>query len=719
MPLYLIGTWRKSKPFLDAQLNYYIYQNLRSMKNIWLAAILILLSISTKGQPVNDNCSFATHIGTLDGNYTFLSWDFNLFDTCVSVSNMQASVSYPFVFTDSVCNTMNHDRAANDVWFTLLAPGAFTIRGTQPQGVNTGTDSISIRFFRGDSCNSMHIVGQYFYVISSATPVLYDTIWPNPTNTTDRIYAAVSGTYKNSLVDFYLCFRGIADTVSGLVGCAYQSANSDTTCFYYTMNSSAAPFGVGGAAWVNNLVGQVPFYFAWSNGSTDSVVTDLVPGVYGVTITDAQGCTESDSALLLSDCSLGVTAIKLGPSYYRLRGWHADTLSPKHFVWVLNSDTLIQDSVASDIVHFFQQDTTYNVCLYVTDNSYTCSFDTCFEIAITNSRYVPLLDTINIWHYSDIPMGVLTEEPFNNSRASGCGPGQSWGHRYFTEYTGSDTLISGLPYKTLWGETNTWPANLCVIGFVREDIASRKVYFLDIDSVNEFLLYDFGMEIGDSIYISFPFSNPNYPTGLYILHNVIQYPNSYVSSPRKQFFLKHVNSLNPPRTLRWVEGVGNLNEFIYPYVRYYYGGMFSEEFYDPSQVLLCYNHAYHDYYNASALNFVTNPNTICGRTFIDSCNYTIVCGSINDLANLNSMEIAPNPTHRKLSIHLDVKSADNFQLRVMDIHAKTVTPVYVLGNLTEGEHTKTIELPDLAPGIYLLQCSTGSGKRLLKLVIDQ
>jgi hypothetical protein len=481
------------------------------MKHILLAVMLTLISRGTYTQPINDDCVVANDLGTLDGNYTFLSWDFNLFDTCVSVSNTQASVSYPFVFTDSVCNTMNHDRAANDVWFTLLAPGAFTIRGTQPQGVNTGTDSISIRFFRGDSCSSMHIVGQYFYVISSATPVLYDTIWLNPTNTTDRIYTAVSGTYINSLVDFYLCFRGIADTVSGLADCAYQSANSDTTCFDYTISNSAAPFGAGGEAWVSNLVGQAPFNFIWSNGSTDSVVTDLVDGVYGVTITDAQGCTESDSVLLLSDCSIGVTAIKLGPSYYRLRGWHADNLSPKHFVWVVNSDTLIQDSVASDIVYSFQQDTTYHVCLYVTDTSYICSFDTCFEIAIANSRYVPLLDTINIWHYSDIPMGVLTEEPFNNSRASGCGPGQFWGHRYFTEYTGSDTLISGLPYKTLWGETNTWPANLCVIGFVREDIASRKIYFLDIDSVNEFLLYDFGMEIGDSIYISFPFSNPNYP----------------------------------------------------------------------------------------------------------------------------------------------------------------------------------------------------------------
>ena len=46
-----------------------------------------------------------------------------------------------------------------------------------------------------------------------------------------------------------------------------------------------------GAATVQNVAGgQAPYQYEWSNGSTLSHATNLEPGSYGVTITDATGC---------------------------------------------------------------------------------------------------------------------------------------------------------------------------------------------------------------------------------------------------------------------------------------------------------------------------------------------------------------------------------------------------------------------------------------------
>lgn len=41
--------------------------------------------------------------------------------------------------------------------------------------------------------------------------------------------------------------------------------------------------------------GVAPYTFMWSNGATLAVISDLAPGIYSVTVTDAFGCTTTDS----------------------------------------------------------------------------------------------------------------------------------------------------------------------------------------------------------------------------------------------------------------------------------------------------------------------------------------------------------------------------------------------------------------------------------------
>jgi gliding motility-associated-like protein len=47
-----------------------------------------------------------------------------------------------------------------------------------------------------------------------------------------------------------------------------------------------------GSITVHPQDGYPPYSYNWSNGETDETIEDLLPGIYSVTITDSQGCTE-------------------------------------------------------------------------------------------------------------------------------------------------------------------------------------------------------------------------------------------------------------------------------------------------------------------------------------------------------------------------------------------------------------------------------------------
>ncbi|MBK8228074.1 MAG: hypothetical protein IPK70_12995 [Flavobacteriales bacterium] len=55
-----------------------------------------------------------------------------------------------------------------------------------------------------------------------------------------------------------------------------------------------------GAMEVNVMIGQWPYTYAWSNGSIEGTITDLTPGWYTVTVTDALGQVAVDSAEVLA-----------------------------------------------------------------------------------------------------------------------------------------------------------------------------------------------------------------------------------------------------------------------------------------------------------------------------------------------------------------------------------------------------------------------------------
>ncbi len=48
---------------------------------------------------------------------------------------------------------------------------------------------------------------------------------------------------------------------------------------------------MGGSASIEASGGQAPYFYEWSTGSLDMMVSDLTPGIYSVTVTDSDNCT--------------------------------------------------------------------------------------------------------------------------------------------------------------------------------------------------------------------------------------------------------------------------------------------------------------------------------------------------------------------------------------------------------------------------------------------
>ena len=87
------------------------------------------------------------------------------------------------------------------------------------------------------------------------------------------------GTYTVTVTDSEGCFSTCEVVIAGseLPTCSITSVNADCA----TDNGSAIATATGGIA---------PYTYAWSNGVTGDTASDLAPGNYTLTITDAAGC---------------------------------------------------------------------------------------------------------------------------------------------------------------------------------------------------------------------------------------------------------------------------------------------------------------------------------------------------------------------------------------------------------------------------------------------
>ncbi len=171
------------------------------------------------------------------------------------------------------------------------ATAAITI--TEPAALSasaTGTDA-------GCSGND----GSLAAYVSGGTSA-YTYLWNNAA-TTSAITNLTAGQYTLTVTDANNCSATAVGTVGTNGGVSVASSFTDVLC-----NG-----GNTGSAHISIVSGTAPYIFVWSNGNTDSVAANLVPGTYTVSVTDGNNCVTSASFTINEPSSLTVATGAIYP----------------------------------------------------------------------------------------------------------------------------------------------------------------------------------------------------------------------------------------------------------------------------------------------------------------------------------------------------------------------------------------------------------------------
>lgn len=103
--------------------------------------------------------------------------------------------------------------------------------------------------------------------------------------------------------------------------------------------------------------------------------------------------------------------------------------------------------------------------------------------------------------------------------------------------------------------------------------------------------------------------------------------------------------------------------------------------------------------------------------YIDDIQISGPLGIADDQLNF-AFTVSPNPTTDQANVSLEVASADNYRITVMDVTGKQIS-VLQNGKLSAGKHTFVMGRETLNDaGIYLIQVDNGQGRQVQKLVVQ-
>ena len=264
--------------------------------------------------------------------------------------------------------TYNWSNGATGPTITGLGAGSYTVTITDAGGcasitsvtinpvtpptlVATGTDPTACG--SNDGTTAANATG-------GTAPYTYN--WNNG-GTTSGLTGLSGGTYIVTVTDANNCLA-VATVVLNDVGAPVITL-TQTNLDCYGDATGTITSAVSG--------GQTPYTYAWSNGSTTSSVSGLTSGTYTVTITDAGGCTGSQTTTLTEPTTLTATGIVThancpGDSTGSINLTAAGGTAPLAYSWSMGSSSEDVSGLASG---------TYSVT--VTDDN-SCTFTTSFTV---------------------------------------------------------------------------------------------------------------------------------------------------------------------------------------------------------------------------------------------------------------------------------------------------------------------------------------------------
>lgn len=246
-----------------------------------------------------------------------------------------------------------------------------------------------------------------------------------------------------------------------------------------------------------------------------------------------------------------------------------------------------------------------------------------------------------------------------------------------------------------------------LMGYLREDTVNKKIFFKSLSNP-EIILYDFSLNLNDSILLNFP--NNNTYNGYYRVDSIKT--KTEIGGQRRHFYLrKHLNNFIPTQNyFDVIEGIGSSYHFLYQYLNWFNNGPFNSSplCYHPWEYGLSCKHNDRTKEFQSCTYAYFNQQWYYGSVIGDPCNYFYTTGGLktNDLEQL--VKIGPIPADNLLQIQVE-SSFQNKSISISDMSGKVIfnsnSPSV---KLTANEIT--VKTSDLANGIYLLQVNLNDKK---------
>lgn len=165
--------------------------------------------------------------------------------------------------------------------------------------------------------------------IQAAAPGNNNYVWSTG-QTSATISNLNAGTYTVTVTSVGIpCTATASVTLTEPEELFVTASPNEVTCFGLS-TGTAAIYPIGGV---------LPYTYVWSNGLMTDSISNLLPGIYSVTVTDANDCQETSSMTVLEPTAIQIlTALNRSPSCFGLSDGQLTTYAvggttPFDFVW--------------------------------------------------------------------------------------------------------------------------------------------------------------------------------------------------------------------------------------------------------------------------------------------------------------------------------------------------------------------------------------------------
>jgi gliding motility-associated-like protein len=213
--------------------------------------------------------------------------------TCFGQNNGVASISanggvgpYSFLWNNGASN----DSIIN------LAPGTYSVITTDANGC-IANDTIIIT--QPNALIASSIISSSILCNGGNAVVSVTAAGGIAPYTGTGSFTVTAGTYSYSISDNNGCLNSTSITVTEPSLLSISTTSTNVTC-----NGAA-----NGTASITASGGIAPYIYLWSNNATTSSITNLVPGLYTVLVTDANGCTVNASITITEPTILNASSV--------------------------------------------------------------------------------------------------------------------------------------------------------------------------------------------------------------------------------------------------------------------------------------------------------------------------------------------------------------------------------------------------------------------------